>query len=192
MSDLLGQLPVLVGVVVGALCSYLVRAASDRTQWRREKNMRWDTRRMETYAAYSHAVKTAMLLAIRVAAQRGLGEVMEKISIGDGLAKLSEAQLARTVLWEQVLLLGDPATIGAARRWHEASWLMDEFARGKREGLEGWTRVRTEANDARDAFYEAARRDLGVAGLPPVTTWSRRPVPETVVNQPADSEAPSP
>jgi hypothetical protein len=142
---------------------------------------------METYAAYGHAVKTAMLLAIRVAAQRGLGEVMEKISIDDGLAKLSEAQLTRTVLWEQVLLLGDPATIAAARRWHEAGWLMDEFARGTRQGRERWTHVRTEANDARDAFYAAARRDLGVSGLPPATTWSRRPPQETPL---ADSESP--
>ena len=183
MSDVLGQASALAGVAVGALGSYLVRAGSDRAAWRREKIVRWDTRRMETYAAYGHAVKTAIMLAIRVAAERGLGEIIEPISVPDGLAKLADAQLHRATLWEQVLLLGDPATIAAARRWHEALFLMDRYARGMVQEADDWPRVRIEAEDARSAFYQAARKDLGVAGIPPAPTSPRIPAPASVADE---------
>jgi len=60
---LLEQLPALVGVVLGAAGGYLINAMADRARWRREKEARWESHRMQTYAAYGHAVKAVTLLA---------------------------------------------------------------------------------------------------------------------------------
>lgn len=188
MSSVLQQLPVLIGVIVGAFCSYLVGAAADRSRWRRERAARWDLRRMETYAAYGHAVKTCTMLAARVAAERGIGERLEPISIKDGLAQLAEAQLTRATLWEPVLLLGDPATIATARRWHEASWRLDGFARQMSHPDDTWDAAMNAANDARAAFYQAARKDLGVTGTPPPTQFPRRNYP-TFADEPYTAPA---
>jgi hypothetical protein len=128
------------------------------------------------------------MLAARVAAERGIGERLEPISIKDGLAQLAEAQLTRATLWEPVLLLGDPATIATARRWHEASWRLDGFARQMSHPDDTWDAAMNAANDARAAFYQAARKDLGVTGTPPPTQFPRRNYP-TFADEPYTAPA---
>ena len=60
MSGFTQQLPALIGVVIGASTSYLVGAAIERARWRREQWARWDEKRAQAYAEYSHAVKTRL------------------------------------------------------------------------------------------------------------------------------------
>ena len=73
MHALLQQLPALVGVVIGALASYLAGAATERARWRRQHAARWDASRMEAYASYALTVKTFILIANRISASRNLG-----------------------------------------------------------------------------------------------------------------------
>ena len=57
MASVVQQLPVLIGVGVGALASYLVTSATERARWQRQQATRWDDKRAQVYAAYGYAVK---------------------------------------------------------------------------------------------------------------------------------------
>jgi hypothetical protein len=178
MHALLQQLPALIGVVIGALASYLTAAAGERARWRREHDERWDAKRLEAYASYGLAVKQFILMASRISASHGLGPRAQPLPASEeNLEQLAQAEVDRATAWEQVLLIGDPATIAAARRWHQRAWELEHFARGIRTGSEGWAATYAAADDARAEFYRNARHDLSVVGnlpasgdrLPPVS-----------------------
>jgi len=65
MSGVIEQFPALIGVVIGALASYLAGAATERTRWRRERSSRWDDRRAQAYADYGYAVKNVYVQCMR-------------------------------------------------------------------------------------------------------------------------------
>lgn len=71
MSAFLQQLPALMGVVIGALGSYLAVVRSDRARLRRESEARWEERRLAVYSDYARTVKTSVTLTYRVAAHLG-------------------------------------------------------------------------------------------------------------------------
>jgi hypothetical protein len=122
---------------------------------------------MEAYASYGLTVKRLILIANRLSAGRNLGPKAQPLPMDEGLEQLAQAELDRAAAWEQVLLVGDPATIAAARSWHECAWELEHFARGDRTGSQEWAATYSAANDARAEFYRNARHDLGVAGVPP-------------------------
>jgi hypothetical protein len=65
---------------------------------------------------------------------------------------------------EQVLMLGAPAAIAAARDWRHAAWHLEWLARGLRTDAAEYTQTATESGLARRRFYQAVRADLGIAG----------------------------
>jgi hypothetical protein len=71
MSTFLQQLPALIGVVVGALGSYVAVALSDRARFRREQAARWQDRRLSVYSDYARAVKATITVTFRLAAHFG-------------------------------------------------------------------------------------------------------------------------
>lgn len=157
------QLPALLGVGVGVLASYLVAGAGERTRWRRSQQARWVERRLDAYQQYGYAVKRMTTLAMRLAAVQGIdvdgGPVMP---LEEGLATLAEAEAERSARWETVLLVGDPATVTAARRWHESAWLLEQFASGQATDVTQWRHAVEQMRSTRQAYYAAARQDLGV------------------------------
>ena len=131
---------------------------------------RWDAKRLEAYASYGLAVKRFILIASRISASRGLGPQAQPLSANEeNLEQLAQAEVDRATAWEQVLLIGDPATIASARRWHQRAWELEHFARGVRTAKEGWAATYAAADDARAEFYRNARRDLSVVGIPPAS-----------------------
>ena len=52
VSAFLQQLPALIGVVIGALGSYLAVSLGDRARYRRDTAARWRDRRLTTYVAF--------------------------------------------------------------------------------------------------------------------------------------------
>lgn len=70
--------------------------------------------------------------------------------------------------WESVLLLGDAATIEAARIWRNAVMRVALLARDQDEADSDWehsiSSAIDEVNEARDGFYVCARECLDVAG----------------------------
>lgn len=158
---LVQQLPALLGVVVGALATYAVQAASERARWRREQSVRWDQSRVQVYAEYSHAIKKLISVAQRIAAHRGAHRLGESLSPEEGRDLLAAAEEERGIRWEAVLLLGSVAAVRAGREWQRSVFRLQQIARGL-EPAESWTAAVEVASRARGAFYEVARRDLGL------------------------------
>ncbi|MGQ5261522.1 hypothetical protein ACTWLT_12255 [Micromonospora sp. ZYX-F-536] len=164
MSTLLAQLPALLGVLVGTLGTILATSLADRARWRRSQSVRWDERRLDAYVEYAHAIKESHAVALRMTADHRPGSHSHPIGREDGLARLSEADARRTIVWENLLLLGDEPTVAAAARWRDAVWQLERLARGTVDPPQDITAMLTVVNEARDGYYRAARRSLGVRG----------------------------
>ena len=163
--QIFSQLLVLLGVVVGAGGSYLTTSATERARWKRALDTRWDDRRVEAYASYAQSVKRTIIIAQRIAAGRGLSTDSEPLAPTQVSLDLLEATEAeRASQWETVLLLGHPATVAAARDWHEHAWRLQAYARALLTGsASAWEEARTATDVARARFYESARSDLQVS-----------------------------
>lgn len=171
---LLDQSPALIGVVIGALGSYLTTSLNERSRWRRTRAERWDEKKFETYASYANALKTQIRLGQRLAAHRGLEFTVDPLDPEEGMGLLAQAESRRQAEWEAVLLVGDAETVAAARAWHEAVWNVELWSRGLRNDQEGWTAALQYMGECRDRFYTCARRDLGMTGPPPPSgRWPR-------------------
>ena len=158
----------LVGVVIGAFGSFLATSAGERARWRKQQQTRWDARRVEVYAEYGDAVKRVYVACKQIVDARALGSRDMHPTLEERVGELVRLSAERTSKWETVLLLGDARTIVAAREWHRLIWEMERIARG--EGVaEDWEHAWTASYQARTSFYEAARRELGIADatLPP-------------------------
>jgi len=172
MSGIVQQLPALIGVVIGALASYLAGAASERTRWQRERSSRWDEKRAQAYADYGHAVKNVYVQCRRAAALRKQG-AESSAAYNEALADLGKLTDERTAIWESVLLLGHPDTIAAARIWHRSVWQVELFARGERTDTDKWEGVLEDVIKDRARFHAAVRQDLGITSgdVPPGDPW---------------------
>ena len=162
MTDLVQALPTLIGVVIGALASYLATTANERARWKREQLTRWDENRAQVYAEYGTAVKSQYELCKRVAAARGIPTTAEPLEPGRGIDQLARIESKRAAKFERVLLMGSPDTVTAARTWHRAVWDLELFARGVHDDPVEWRATDDAAMEARTWFYNAARQDLGV------------------------------
>lgn len=181
MSGIVQQLPALIGVVVGALASFLAGAVGERARWRREQSARWDDRRAQAYADYGYAVKNVYVQCMRVAAMRSKQAGGNQADYEEALTALSELTDERTAKWESVLLLGNPQTVAAARTWHRRVWQVERFARGERTDTEQWDALMADVIADRARFYTEARRDLGITSgeLPSSGRWDADPIPVT-------------
>jgi hypothetical protein len=177
MSGITQQLPALIGVVIGASTSYLVGAATERARWRREQWSRWDEKRAQAYAEYSHAVKSLYVQSMRIANSRLRSNRNEPMDYDEALAKLGTLADERTEKWEIVLLLGNPETIATARTWHRRVWEIEFFARGERTDADQYDALQEQADADRTRFYEAARHDLGISSgeIPRGGRWDAPP-----------------
>ncbi|GAA0918817.1 hypothetical protein [Virgisporangium aurantiacum] len=163
MTGSLDQISPLIGVVVGALLSFTATSLGERTRWRRSQQTRWDSDRLEAYAAYGEAVKRYIFIITRIAAGRGLPSGSLAIDPVVGLQELELAASERSHKWETMLLLGDADTIAAARQWQQSAWRLDPFALGCNSSPDEWSRALAATGTARDEFYVAARRGLGIS-----------------------------
>lgn len=172
MSGGIEQFPALIGVVIGALASYLAGAATERTRWRRERSSRWDDRRAQAYADYGYAVKNVYVQCMRADDLRRQGATARP-AYQQALTELERLTAERTAQWEAVLLLGDPATVEAARIWHRRVWQVELFARGIRTDAGHWDSLLDTVITDRDRFYKAARHSLGITSgdIPHGSPW---------------------
>jgi hypothetical protein len=164
MGNFLNQLPVIFGVIVGALGTLLVTSLTDRARWRRDQTIRWDTRRLDAYVAYAATVKEIHTLTFRISAPRRRSSNSRPIDREQGLELLAEANVQRTKAWEAVLLLGDESTVMAARAWQNAVYVEQDLCSNDSIDEMEWESAVDTVNQARDRFYVAARESLGVHG----------------------------
>src|SRR5690348_16220165 len=103
MSALLQQLPALVGVVIGALGSYLTLTLGDRARFRREQAAQWRERRLVAYTDYSRAIKTTISVISRLSAQLGNDPHPDPMAAAEASPRLRRARDARDAAWETML-----------------------------------------------------------------------------------------
>ncbi|MGC4769892.1 hypothetical protein ACLQ25_13070 [Micromonospora sp. DT44] len=164
MSTFLSQLPALLGVLVGTLGTILATSLADRARWRRSQNVRWDERRLDAYVDYAHALKESYAVALRMTAHLRPDSHSHPIAQDEGLARLAESDARRTIVWENLLLLGDEPTVVAAADWRDAIWQVERLARRIVEAPKDISAQLARVNEARDGYYRAARQSLGVRG----------------------------
>lgn len=178
MTSWLNQLPALIGVAVGALGSYLATSQMENSRWRREQRIRWDVERRNAYSEYANSVNRLCTQHGRVAAARGIKNDFMPTELDGALPKLIEFASARGAAWQVVLLMGNKSTIEAGRRWHGAVFRLEPFSLGLNQDFSEWLVCYTRAGEARDCFYEAARRDLGMEGsIPRFSRKADEPMP---------------
>ncbi|AKU15116.1 hypothetical protein [Luteipulveratus mongoliensis] len=148
------QLFTLLGVVVGAVGSFLATSAAERARYKRELATRWDERRLQIYIQFSTCVKD-----IAANAARSL-QVSDDTKKAEFLEVMEQRELERSGHFETLMLLASASAIDAAHEVNQRIW----------DGLVA-TRNGEDPGDyglveALNALYSAARRDLGVDGLP--------------------------
>jgi hypothetical protein len=162
MSALTQQILTIASVVVGVLASFVATSLTERSRWKRAQSTRWDEKRLTAYAEYGNAIKSSVRLCYRIAATRSLVPTSQPIDVQAGLNALAEAENERAARWETVLLVGEPATISAARKWHEAVWKLELLVRADDTEADAFIETYKACVRLRNEFYGRARLDLGV------------------------------
>ncbi|MFC8867500.1 hypothetical protein ACFUAC_07590 [Streptomyces sp. NPDC057148] len=175
MSVFLQQLPALIGVVIGALGSYLAVVRSDQARFRREAAARWEERRLAVYADYARALKASVTLTYRIAAHLGNDPHPHPLSPEEAASAQAEATLARDPAGEALLLLGSREVVEKARIWVVAVLDMERFLREGRRDPDAWQALLERQRAGREGYYTAVREDLA---LPPghAARWPLPPV----------------
>jgi hypothetical protein len=166
MSSWVIQLLTILGVAVGAMASFITTRMLDRERWRREEALRWDAKRLESYTEFAVAIKDFTNLARRICADLGLPTTALPIDHVDGLALLAEAQHEVGNRFESVMMLGTPEAIDAAQAWRECAWHLEWLARGIRSDPVEYRQASDAAKEARQDFFAAVRKDIGVTSGP--------------------------
>ncbi|MEU5566147.1 hypothetical protein [Micromonospora musae] len=166
VGDIGAQVPALLGVLVGTVGTMVATTVNERVRWRREKTVRWDERRLDAYVDFIRAVKEIHAVATQMLGKHRPGSRRPPLDRDEGLARLNEADVRHTLTWEEVLLLGDEATVRAASMWRDAVRDIERAARALPNPPTDLPELLHRANEGRDAFYRAARGSLGVHGGP--------------------------
>ncbi|WP_031049806.1 hypothetical protein [Streptomyces sp. NRRL F-5650] len=173
MSAFWQQLPALIGVVIGALGSYLAVVRGDRARFRREREAHWQERRFTAYADYARAVKKSVTLTYRGASALGLDPHPHPLPAPEADASMAEATAARDPYWEALLLLGSPEVVEKARAWVVVLMEMERLVRAETSDRAAWRDVLERQRAARADYYSAVRTDLGL----PTGHSARLPLP---------------
>ncbi|MFG2958202.1 hypothetical protein ACGF5O_31365 [Streptomyces sp. NPDC048291] len=174
MTALLQQLPTLIGVVIGALGSYLAVVRGDRARFRREQEARWEERRLAVYSDYARALKKTVNLTYRVAAHLGNDPHPHPISPAEAEPQLAAATDGRDPAGEALIMLGSREVVEQAREWVTAVMAMERFMRSGAVDPDAWQDLLARQRACRERYYTAVREDLA---LPPghPALWPTRP-----------------
>ncbi|MFD4629769.1 hypothetical protein ACFVYR_09955 [Streptomyces sp. NPDC058284] len=164
MPEFIQQLPALLGVIVGALGSYVAITRGDRIRFRREQAARWEERRLAVYTEYARVLRQTVSLTYRVAAHLGNDPHPHPLTPEEAVPLFTQAAEARDPAGEALLMLGAPEVVDEARAWVLLVIRMERFLRADTHDPEAWGELLERQRAAREAFYAAVRRDLA---LPP-------------------------
>jgi hypothetical protein len=164
MNAFIQQLPALIGVVIGALGSYVAIVRGDRARFQREREARWEERRLDVYAEYARTLKRSVTLTYRVAAHLGNDPHPHPLSPADARPLLAEAAVDRDPSGEALILLGSPEVVEKARAWVGAVMEMERFMRAQTRDPDAWRELLERQRAGREGYYAAVREDLA---LPP-------------------------
>ncbi|WP_329190490.1 hypothetical protein [Streptomyces sp. NBC_01428] len=154
------QILTLIGVLIGALTSYLVTAAAERAKFRREMTTRWDERKLDTYIACVTCIKEIQRTAMDAGRARDQG-----LNDSEALQAMEAGETRRSILFETFVLLSNEKAATAAHAVNQRTW---ELLRAAREPASGIAELRPiPLVEALNVLHEAARSDLMISsGVP--------------------------
>ncbi|WP_019067839.1 hypothetical protein [Streptomyces hokutonensis] len=164
MNAFIQQLPALMGVVIGALGSYLAVVRGDRVRFRNEQAARWEERRLAVYTDYARDLKRSVTLNYRVASHFGNDPHPHPLAPEDATPLMAEAAVARDPSGEALILLGSPLVVERARVWVVAVMDMEQFLREETRDPVAWQGLLARQRAGREGYNAAVRDDLA---LPP-------------------------
>jgi hypothetical protein len=114
------QLITLLGVMLGALASFVSTRILDRSRWQREEKLRWDTKRLDCYSEFSAAIMRYINIGYRMSAGLGLPTYVEPLEADAGAPALAATESDLSLYWAQLLILAvqklsQPRRNGGAR-----------------------------------------------------------------------------
>ncbi|MFI6402223.1 hypothetical protein [Streptomyces sp. NPDC050548] len=164
MNAFIQQLPALIGVVIGALGSYLAVVRGDRVRFRHEQAARWEERRLAVYTEYARTLKASVTLNYRVASHFGNDPHPHPLAPEEATPLMAEAAVARDPSGEALILLGSPLVVERARVWVVAVMEMERFLREETHDPVAWQGLLARQRAGREGYNAAVRDDLA---LPP-------------------------
>ncbi|MET9493909.1 hypothetical protein [Streptomyces sp. NPDC006552] len=154
------QILTLIGVLMGALTSYVVTAAAERAKFRRDMVTRWDERKLDTYIEYVTCIKEIQRAAMAAGRARDQG-----LNASEALQAMEAAEGRRSILFETFILLSNDKAATAAHTVNQRTW---ELLRTARESASGAAELRTDfLVQALNVLHEAARSDLAISSGTP-------------------------
>lgn len=171
MADLLGdrnveswtvQLLTLLGVVVGAFATFVSTRLVDRSRWRREEALRWDSKRLECYLDFAITIIRYITIGYRMTVKYRVTTHVQELDFATGMPDLARAEAELSEKLEQVRMLGSPEVIAASQEWRREAIRLDAFARGLQSKPEEYHKATWDRRTAQLRFYSAVRADLGV------------------------------
>ncbi|AJE41468.1 hypothetical protein [Streptomyces nodosus] len=154
------QIITLVGVLIGALTSYLATAIAERAKFRRLIATRWDERKLDTYIEYVSCIKTIQRAAMDAGRARD-----QRKDASDALAEMEESENRRSVLFETFVLLSNEKAATAAHTVNQRTWELLGMARIPSSGMAELRSI--PLVEALNVLHEAARSDLTISGHAP-------------------------
>ncbi|MFE2416029.1 hypothetical protein [Streptomyces hokutonensis] len=175
MNAFVQQLPALIGVVIGALGSYVAIVRGERVRFHREREARWEERRLAVYTDYARVLKQTVTLTYRVASHFRNDPHPHPLTPEEAAPMIADAALARDPAGETLLMLGSPEVVAKARVWVTSVLAMERFLREGRHDPETWQDLLERQREGRQGYYAAVRDDLA---LPPghSAAWVLPPV----------------
>ncbi|MFJ6776876.1 hypothetical protein ACIQOV_38980 [Kitasatospora sp. NPDC091257] len=150
------QIVTLVGVLLGALTSFVATGWAERVKHRRVMATRWDERKLDTYVQYATCVKE-----VAAVAKRAVDADAGSTARAEFLATMEQEEIRRSALFETLVLLASPGAVEAAKAVNVALWESEIAAREHSAVPNGPALV-----ELLNAYHLQARLDLGVGGPP--------------------------
>ena len=146
------QIVTLVGVLLGALTSFVATGSAERVKHRRLMAARWDERKLDAYVEYATCVKE-----IAAVSKRAVDAEAGSTARAEFLAAMEQAEIRRSALFETLVLLASPAAVEAAKAVNAALWESEIAAREPTGVPDGSVLI-----ELLNAYHSQARLDLGV------------------------------
>ncbi|MEU6283360.1 hypothetical protein [Streptomyces sp. NPDC047028] len=152
------QIITIIGVLLGAVTSFIATTLAERAKFRQGMATRWDERKLDTYVEYVACVKEASRAARRVLEARERGE-----DPAEALVEMETSEARRSVLFEGLVLLAEEAAAEAAATVNQRLWALLTSAR-QPAGAPAARRadLGSALIDAMNTLHRAARADLTI------------------------------
>ena len=162
MESWVVQLLTLFGVVVGASASFISTRLLERSRWRREEALRWDSKRLECYLDFAIAISHYLTVGYRMTIEYRQATHVQALDAAIGLPELARLEGEVSEKLEQVRMLGSPEVVVACQEWRREAIRLDQLARGTRDNTDEYEQATQARRAARKRFYSAVRADLGI------------------------------